>query len=128
MSLKTIAIHKITLFQFPPFVTPEAATFHSLAQPSMIASPYAWIPTMVSSVRSQEIQTMEFHIWFSSEPQLDQFPWNSLCNILTDLGVLTLKFHVFGIGADMELVRGWFMKRLGPIDLTETTIEFKFSE
>ena len=109
-------------------MTPEAAAFHSFTQPSTVASPYAWIPTIISSVRSQEIQTMEFHIWFSSEPQLDQFPWNFLCNILTDLGIALLIFHIFGTGADMELVRGWFMKRLEPIDLTNTTIEFDFSE
>ena len=128
VSLKTIVIHGIILYQFPPIFSPEAAAFNSSSQPSMIASPYAWIPTIVSSVRSEEIQTIEFHIWCSSEPQLDQFPWSSLCNILSNLGIPTLIFHVFGIGADMELVRGWFTQRLAPIDLTKTTIEFDFSE
>ncbi|KIM42336.1 hypothetical protein M413DRAFT_409612 [Hebeloma cylindrosporum] len=128
VSLKTIIIHRITLFQFPSLVTPVATAFHSIAQPSMLSSPYAWLPTIISSVRSEEIHTIEFHIWFSSEPQLDQMPWAALCNVLTNLGITTLVFHVFGIGADMQLVRGWFMKRLAPIDLTKTTIEFDFSE
>jgi hypothetical protein len=122
--LKTIIIRQLTLFQFP---TQEAVAFHSLAQIPTTASPYAWVSNFISSIRSEEIQTIEFYVWFSSEPQLDQVPWATLSDILTDLGIPMLIFHVSGIGADMDLVKGWFMNRLALIDPTKTTIEFNFS-
>jgi len=126
-SLKMIAIHQITLFQFPPLVTQEIIASHSFAQPHTTALPYAWLPNFISSIRSEEIQTIEFYIWLSSEPQLDQVPWTTLSNILVDIGVPMLIFHVSGTGTDMDLVKGWFMTRLAIIDLTKTVIKFDFS-
>jgi hypothetical protein len=54
-------------------------------------------------------------------------PWTILSNILVDVRIPMLIFHVSGIGTDMDLVKGWFMNRLAIIDLTKTVIKFDFA-
>jgi len=113
------------LFQFPSFNTGAVGGF--TPHPSMPAptkSPYACIPSFLSTIQSHHLQTIKFYIWLSDEFHLDSVDWSQLADLFNRLEVPRIFFSITGVG--LPLVEGWFRKRLRTIDSSKTALEFAF--
>lgn len=120
--LKTVTIGQVMLFQFPSPNTGGFSANSSMVAPS--ESPYACIPSFLSTIQSHHLQSITFYIWLSAEFHLDPVNWSQLSDLFNRLEVPRIRFEITGIG--LPLVEDWFRKRLGIIDSTKTTLEFDF--
>ncbi|CAA7268366.1 unnamed protein product [Cyclocybe aegerita] len=130
--LKALEIHQITLFQFPFPVqhsvsnsTPNPT--HLSSDPVTFNTPYAWIASLLSTLRSSFVESLTLHMWLSSESQLDLLSWPDLCDVVARSTLWRMRFRVSGIGRNTESAEGWIRRRLRDLGSTGLTLEFEFS-
>jgi hypothetical protein len=108
-NLRSICMHQLILYQFPPLPTPSSSTT------PITNSPYAWLIPFLSQINSPHLVEIAFNIWLSMESQLDLIDWKGLAKVTLNPQTAKsseLRFEVSGVGRDMYEVKGWIWQRL----------------
>ncbi|TFK41619.1 hypothetical protein BDQ12DRAFT_646138 [Crucibulum laeve] len=133
-NLRIICIHQVVLYQFP-FSAPSPSASHFVTMNTdilpfmMFNSPYAWIFALLSTVGSSSITQVTFHMWLSTESQLDVIDWQCLNRILSKSAFRNLQDICFSISGIGEVgVEQWLRRRLWNLHAAKITVNIPFLE
>lgn len=134
MNLRTVHIHQLTLYQFPPREPLPLLLALSSAgklRRGHTASPYSWLAPFLSTICSRELVELVFHTWLSSESELDMVDWPAICSVFANADFSAMQrvhFQVLGMGEGREDVKRWLLSRLAPWTSAGRLLQVSFME
>ncbi|KAG6861293.1 hypothetical protein C0995_001847 [Termitomyces sp. Mi166 len=124
-SLRTLRLHHLNLYQFPPHDFDSSLT---IINDGSQVHPLSWVIPLLSNVPPSLVE-LALDIWLSQEAQLDFLDWKALSSVLAGPhfeGLRSLQFRVMGLREGKDDFKGWLFERLSSWRASRNVVQAAF--